>query len=72
MSGDTIPEMEEGEADDTVWEFSLLMTLAVKSGRKEQADAVEHAGGHPPPPPFTLEPREVLSVSVFLPKDVHQ
>lgn len=41
-SGDTIPEMEGGEADDTVWEISPLMTSAVKSGMKEREHVVEH------------------------------
>lgn len=32
-----------GDADDTVWGFSLLMTWAVKRRRKEQADVVKYA-----------------------------
>lgn len=43
-SGDTIPEMEGGgEADDTVWEYSPLMTSAVKSeGGRSGEHVVEH------------------------------
>lgn len=47
-SGDTIPAVEGGGGGgDGVWELSPLMTLAVKSGRKEQEHVVGDASRNP-------------------------